>query len=505
MPGDATTDGQRRASWLRSPHLWVTTIYFAEGFPYALVNNVADVVFVAMGANIKAIGLTALFHLPWNIKFLWAPPLDRYETKRSFVLACEVVIFVLVLLLAIFGTSSTLATLAIVLVVLGIVSATHDIAIDGYYMDALDKEGQSRFVGYRATAYRGAVLVATGPLLWVAGKENDWHRGWLAAAAIIAAFLAYQWRYLPRAEPRKLAISESFTPSRRRKLLMVALVIAALVFSELQWAWLRSLRDALVALFADVPFFGKLSLEGWIALVFISGVVLCIAMLGRLRRRLARSQSAYARGFTTLLEQPGIERALAFVVLFRAGESFLMKMRTPFLQKECGMDTETFGLINGTLGWGFTLAATVIGGWLIARHGLKRWMWIFILAQNIPNLLYAWAAASEPAQLGNVVLGAVVLVEDFGAGLGTAFFIVYLMRCVDPRHKATHMAVLTAIMSLGFTLAGIVSGFIADAVGYPIFYGLTFLATIPAMVMVRWVPYLDRTRAEEVEGAPAPG
>lgn len=169
------------------------------------------------------------------------------------------------------------------------------------------------------------------------------------------------------------------------------------------------------------------------------------------------------------------------------------------------MDTETFGLINGTLGWGFTLAATVIGGWLIARNGLKRWMWIFILAQNIPNLLYAWAAASEPAQLGNVVLGAVVLVEDFGAGLGTAFFIVYLMRCVDPRHKATHMAVLTAIMSLGFTLAGIVSGFIADAVGYPIFYGLTFLATIPAMVMVRWVPYLDRTRAEEVEGEPGAG
>jgi PAT family beta-lactamase induction signal transducer AmpG len=79
------------------------------------------------------------------------------------------------------------------------------------------------------------------------------------------------------------------------------------------------------------------------------------------------------------------------------------------------------------------------------------------------------------------------------------------MRCVDPRHKATHMAVLTAIMSLGFTLAGIVSGFIADAVGYPIFYGLTFLATIPAMAMVRWVPYLDRTRAEEVEGEPAAG
>ncbi len=500
MPApESSTGAQRLGRFLRSPHLWVSTIYFAEGFPYALVNNVADVLFVAMGANVKTIGLTAIFHLPWNIKFLWAPPLDRYETRRSFVLGCELVALVLVVALALLGDASTLGMLALVFVMLAFVSATHDIAIDGYYMDALDSPSQSRFVGYRAAAYRGAVLLATGPLLIVVGRLG-WHVGWLTAAVIVLAFMLYHARFLPRAEQRKLSIVGVMTTARRRRLAALVVALAVVAAVEWRWPWLRSARDAVVGAVSGVPFFGSLSLEAWIALVFLSIVTACIALLGRMRRWLAGRESAYARGFVTLLEQPGIDRALAFIVLFRVGESFLMKMRTPFLQKTCGMDTETFGFINGTLGWSVTLVATLVGGWLIARNGVKRWMWIFILAQNIPNLLYAWASSSSPAELGNVVLGAVVLVEDFGAGLGTGFFIVYLMRCVDPRHKATHMAVLTAIMSLGFTLAGVASGFIADAVGYPVFFALTFVATVPSMVMVRWVPYLDRTRAEEVAG-----
>jgi MFS transporter, PAT family, beta-lactamase induction signal transducer AmpG len=282
-------------------------------------------------------------------------------------------------------------------------------------------------------------------------------------------------------------------------------VLAAAVAIELRWPWLRPLRDRMLAHLAGVPFFGALSLEGWIALVFMALVLVCIALLGPLRRWLARRDTSYARGFVVLLEQPRIDRALAFIVLFRAGESFLMKMRLPFLKQAGGMDDATFGFINGTLGWSITLVATLIGGALIGRHGLRRWMWAFVLAQNVPNLLYAWAASNDPATLGNVVLGTVVLVEDFGAGLGTAFFIVYLMRCVDPRHKATHMAVLTSIMSLGFTLAGVASGFIAEAIGYPLFFALTFLVTVPSMLMIRWVPYLDRTRADElaaVTGSP---
>ena len=125
-----------------------------------------------------------------------------------------------------------------------------------------------------------------------------------------------------------------------------------------------------------------------------------------------------------------------------------------------------------------------------------------MLAQNVPNLLYAWAGSqADPSALGVLGLGAVVVGEDIGAGLGTAVFLVYIMRCVDPRHKATHMAVLTAIMSVGFTLAGVASGFLADALGFGWYFGLTFVATIPSMVLMPFVPHLDDPPANPPQDA----
>ena len=58
----------------------MSSTYFAEGFPYSVVNNLVEILFKELGASLQLIGLTALFHLPWNLKFLWGPFLDEYET-----------------------------------------------------------------------------------------------------------------------------------------------------------------------------------------------------------------------------------------------------------------------------------------------------------------------------------------------------------------------------------------------------------------------------------------
>ncbi|MBC8073403.1 MAG: hypothetical protein IAG13_34100, partial [Deltaproteobacteria bacterium] len=218
--------GWRRA--LGSPHAWVTTTYFAEGFPYALVNSVADVLFLGMGAKVQAIGLTALFHLPWNLKFLWAPVLDRYETKRRFLIGCEALLLALTLVLALLGTASSLAMFALVFVLMAIVAVTHDMAIDGYYMEALDQQGQSTFVGYRAAAYRGAVLLASGPLLIIEGWLG-WRAAWLSAAAVLLALLIYHVVWLPRAELPRAPLRTWLAPARRRRLLAVVLGLAVLL------------------------------------------------------------------------------------------------------------------------------------------------------------------------------------------------------------------------------------------------------------------------------------
>src|SRR5690606_33844142 len=127
------------------------------------------------------------------------------------------------------------------------------------------------------------------------------------------------------------------------------------------------------------------------------------------------------------------------------------------------------------------------------RHGLRRWLWPFLLAQNVLNLLYAALASwAEPGDLGLGTITVVVAVEHFGAGLGTAVFMVYLMRCFHPRNKAAHLALLTALASVGFTLAGVASGALAELLGYGPYFMLTFLATLTSMVLVFVVPHLDR-------------
>lgn len=473
------------------PAVWVNTTYFAEGFPYSLVNNIAEVLLQSLGASLQAIGLTALLHLPWNLKFLWAPLVDGYESKRSFLIGCEVLILVLVLALALLGSTPTMTSVTFVFLLLAIVSATHDIAIDGYYLEALDKTGLSKWVGWRAAAFRSATVLCSGPLL-VLVDEEGWRIGWIAAAVVAAMLLGYHTLWLPRVETRQRPLVEWFTPRRKRILLRLALATVAIALVEWRWPFLYDVRVAIKAAIEPIPYFGRLDFEGWIGLFLLTALVVTLASMRRVHRWLARHDSPYARAYVTLLEKPLMGRAFAFIMLFRLGESFLMKMRMPFLRGPGGMDLAAFGLINGTLGWSATIGATIVGGWLISRQGLRRWIWPFVLAQNVPNLLYAWAAGQpDPSALGHVGLAAIVIGEDIGAGLGTAFFMVYIMRCVDPRHKATHMAVLTALMSIGFTLAGVASGFLADALGFSVYFVLTFVATIPSMVLLPFVPFLD--------------
>ena len=183
---------------------------------------------------------------------------------------------------------------------------------------------------------------------------------------------------------------------------------------------------------------------------------------------------------------------LAFVLLFRTGESFLQKMRWPFFDDVVGLDLAAYGVANGTIGMIASFTATILGGRLIARDGLRRWIWPFVLAQNVLNLLYmGLAMLPDPTALSSLALTLVIAAEHLGAGFGTAVFMVYLMRTCDPAHKAGHFAIVSALMSVSFTLAGVLSGVLAERLGFTVYFGFTFLATIPAMALIPHIPHLD--------------
>jgi PAT family beta-lactamase induction signal transducer AmpG len=491
-------DGSKRKATLH-PGSWVSTTYFAEGYPYAVVHQLAEAIFKEMGASLQLIGLTSLFHLPWNLKFLWGPFLDRYATKRSWLVGIEIAITILLALLALSTTMShILITTSILFFILAVFAATHDIAIDGYYLEALNTDDQSKFVGFRAMAFRVAVFVIAGPVFIIYGGWG-WFPTLVLVALVMLVLTLFHLAFLPRVEKEERTFGELAKRIWTFKTLLIGATIALAI------AGIKGIigADAIQNAIASSPVVKTISPSGWIGLALLCALLVLLAFIPLFKNRLSTSRSYYAGTFVDFLDQPRIAIILAFVVFLRTGESFLLKMRYAFL-REIGMTPAEFGWANSLAIWAL-IGATMVGGWLIANHGLKRWIWPFILAQNTLNLLYMGLAGRYEHLIGHPELGlpnmglltGVITLENIGSGFGTAVFMVYLMRCCKPGHKAAHYAILSALMSVSFTLSGVFSGFIADAWGFRNYFAFTFAATIPGMALIFFLPYLDGRSASD--------
>ena len=161
-----------KRSWL-----WVPTAYFAEGGPYMVVSLVSAILFKSLGMENDDIALwTGLMMLPWSIKPLWAPFIDLFRTKRQWILATQLLMALLFAgMAALIVRESLSAVLIGFFFLLAFASATHDVAVDGFYLIALDKHTQALLAGIRGTFYRIASVSVQGGLVMLAGLiEKDY-------------------------------------------------------------------------------------------------------------------------------------------------------------------------------------------------------------------------------------------------------------------------------------------------------------------------------------------
>lgn len=197
------------------PWAWVPTLYFFEGIPYFLVNVVSVTLFKRLGMdNASLAALTSLLYLPWVIKPLWSPLVDVLKTKRWWILVMQTAMAVCFVALAFslparVGRPVGAFVPALVLFYIGaMLSSTHDIAADGFYMIALDKHDQSLFVGIRSTFYRISSVFGQGVIVVVAGlletRWGDIPKAWmitlLASSAILAFLSVWHCWALPECE-----------------------------------------------------------------------------------------------------------------------------------------------------------------------------------------------------------------------------------------------------------------------------------------------------------------
>jgi PAT family beta-lactamase induction signal transducer AmpG len=165
---------------------WVVLLYFAEGFPYGVFLEVWSVYFRAHGVSLKAIGLISLLGLPWTVKFLWAPLVDRYGDRRAWIAVCLVVMGVLLAIHPLFDPAHPGIPLWTVLFLFTLASATQDIAIDAHTIAFVPKEEVGTANGIRVSSYRVAMIASGGGIVFGAGRLG-WPPMWIAAGAVLAA------------------------------------------------------------------------------------------------------------------------------------------------------------------------------------------------------------------------------------------------------------------------------------------------------------------------------
>lgn len=436
---------------LKSPIRWVPTLYFAMGLPFVVLNMVSAVMFKDLGISDSQIAFwTSLIMWPWTIKFLWSPVLELYKTRKFFVVLTQITSGVLFGLVAFaINLPSFFAICIALMAVIAFSGATHDIVADGTYMSELDKEEQARWIGWQGAFYNIAKLAATGGLVWLAGWLMDkysspvmaWSIVFGVLGALMLVFGLYHWRVLPCSQNRGAALNG---------------VIGA--------------EGATVA---------EGSLEKGNTSAAKGGKVSFWSGLGEV--------------FSDFFKKKHIWYYIAFIIIYRLGEGFVMKIVPLFLKADTavgglGLSNQQIGIWYGTFGAAAFVLGSLLAGYYIAARGLKRTLFTLCCIFNIPFLVYALLAWFQPSSMW--VIGGGIALEYFGYGFGFVGLTLFMMQQVAPgRHQTAHYAIASGIMNLSVMLTGAASGFLSDALGYKVFFSAVMVATIPAFIMTKLVPF----------------
>lgn len=191
--------------------------------------------------------------------------------------------------------------------------------------------------------------------------------------------------------------------------------------------------------------------------------------------------------FGTFFTKKGIWLSLLFILLYRLGEAQLVKIASPFLLDPrtiggLGLSTSEVGFIYGTIGVIALTLGGILGGIVAARDGLKHWLWIMVIAMNLPNLVYVYLAYAQPENFYVIASG--VAIEQFGYGFGFTAFMLYLIYVAQGPFQTAHYAIFTGFMALGMMIPGMFAGILQEYIGYLPFFIWVCICTIPGFLLI---------------------
>ena len=409
--------------------LWVPSSYLAMGFVLCALTLSTTFVFKNLGVDKSTITmLAAILMLPYTFKFLWAPLLELYKTKKFFVVLMQLCAAVL---MALAGLALKLPVwLAITfgaMMVCAFVGATIDIGTDGVYVTTLDDKQKARWAGIQSMAWTGGQFLALSALVWVAGKLHDsygytWQIAWmyvfLAAAVILVGLAAWHGAFMPPGAKAKDAP--------------------------------KSMGEAMAGFgHAYKTFFQKKLIWRMLALAFFY--------------------------------------RFSWYLIEKVNNIFLIADRA---EGGLGLTNQTAGQISGVWGSASFLVASVVGGLVLAKVGLSRkTLMFFVGSLVISNLAFVYLGRSQPDAF--LLITVVWCVAMFAYGFGAVAHMYYMMKQISPGpYQTAHYAFATGTMGLCNFSAGFFSGKLADALGYPTFFTVVLFCAIPGLLAAWFAPFV---------------
>lgn len=417
LPDSVPSPGEPKGSLvhLNRKLLLVSLLYFAEGFPFGVIEQTLPVYFRIHGMSLVDLGLLSLLTLPYALKFLWAPAVDFLGSRRRWIGAAQLLMGGAILFIVPLDPADPTFLLWTALGALAILSATQDIAIDAYTIEMLKPSEMGIANGFRQAAYRVALVVAGGIFVAMGG----WI-GWgptYVVAAIILILCSVATLWLPRVEVERPAFHLS-------------------------------------------------------------------------------TLTAPARD---LLSRPGVLQVSLFILFYKLGDMAAGPMVRPFWLSQ-GLSTTEIGLITGTFGVVAAIAGGLVGGLFMVRYSIFTGMWFLGIWQSLSNLCYAYVAAYP--EIGKIGIYIASVTESFCGGLGTAAFLAFLMSICKKEFSATQYALLSALFRVTGIIAGALSGWATDHMGYASYFVLSFLLSLPAFAFIfharEWIPV--NSNSSEAEG-----
>lgn len=195
----------------------------------------------------------------------------------------------------------------------------------------------------------------------------------------------------------------------------------------------------------------------------------------------------FGQTFKSFFKKPQAAAAIFFMLTFRFSEAQLLKLINPFLLDSrdiggLGLTTGEVGLVYGTIGIiGLTLGG-IIGGFVAAKGGLKKWLWPMTLSMLLTIATFLYLSFTQTDSL--IIINVCVFIEQFGYGFGFTAYMLYLIYFSEGTHKTAHYAFCTGFMALGMMVPGMFAGWLQEQLGYNHFFIWVMICSIVPIIAV---------------------